>query len=219
MENLVIENLKKAVTEGDIEKTKELAKKVLEIGMDPLKAINEGMAKGAKDVGDKFSKGEVFLVELVMAGEAMKAGMSILLPKIREARKERKTFGKVVIGTVKGDIHSIGKDIVATLLEAEGFEVINMGEDVPTEKFVEAVKQHKPDILGLSSLLTATMPMQKEVIDALKKEGLRDKVKVLIGGGPTTKEWAREIGADGWAGDAVSAVKLAKDIALNKRSR
>jgi len=219
MENLIIEDLKKAVTEGDIEKTKELAKKVLEIGMDPLKAINEGMAKGAKEVGDKFSKGEVFLAELVMAGEAMKAGMSILLPKIREARKERKTFGKVVIGTVKGDIHSIGKDIVATLLEADGFEVINMGEDVPTEKFVEAIKQHKPDILGLSSLLTATMPMQKEVIDALKKEGLRDKVKVLIGGGPTTKEWAREIGADGWAGDAVSAVKLAKDIALNKRSR
>jgi corrinoid protein of di/trimethylamine methyltransferase len=216
MENLIIEELKKTVIEGDVEKTKELAKKALETGMDPLKAISEGMAKGAKEVGDKFGKGEAFLADLIMAGEAMKAGMSILLPEIREARKERETLGKVIIGTVKGDIHSIGKDIVATLLEAEGFEVINMGEDVPTEKFVEAVKQHKPDILGLSSLLTATMPIQKEVIDALKKEGLKDKVKVLIGGGPTTKEWAREIGADGWAGDAVSAVKIAKDIALNK---
>ncbi len=217
MEISIIKDLKKAVTEGDVEKTKELAEKTLELNMDPLKVINEGMAEGAKEVGDKFSKGEAFLADLIMAGEAMKAGISVLLPKIRAAQKERKTLGKVVIGTVKGDIHSIGKDIVATLLEAEGFEVINMGEDVPTERFIEAVKQHKPDILGLSSLLTATMPMQKEVIEFLKKEGLRNKVKVLIGGGPTTKEWAKEIGADGWAGDAVSAVGLARSIVSNKR--
>lgn len=212
MDISIIANLKKVVVEGDVEKAKEFAEKALDLGIDPLKAISEGLAEGAKEVGDKFSKGEAFLADLIMAGEAMKAGISILLPKIREERKERKTLGKVIIGTVRGDIHSIGKDIVATLLEAEGFEVINMGEDVPTERFIETVKQHKPHILGLSSLLTATMPMQKEVIDALKKEGLRDHVKVLIGGGPTTSKWAKEIGADGWAGDAVSAVKLARDI-------
>lgn len=212
MEISIITNLKKVVVEGDVEKAKEFTEKALDLGIDPLKAISEGLAEGAKEVGDKFSKGEAFLADLIMAGEAMKAGISILLPKIREERKERKTLGKVIIGTVRGDIHSIGKDIVATLLEAEGFEVINMGEDVPTERFIESVKQSKPHILGLSSLLTATMPMQKEVIDALKKEGLRDHVKVLIGGGPTTSKWAKEIGADGWAGDAVSAVKLARDI-------
>ncbi|MEM2704208.1 MAG: corrinoid protein [Candidatus Bathyarchaeia archaeon] len=215
MENSIIANLRKVILEGDAEKTKELAQKSFELGIDPLKAI-ESMADGVKEVGEKFGKGEVFLADLILAGEAMKAGISVLLPKIRAAKKERKFIGRVVIGTVKGDIHSIGKDIVATLLEAEGFEVINLGEDVPTEKFVEAVKHYKPDILGLSSLLTATMPMQKEVIDALVKEGLRSQVKVLIGGGPTTNEWAKEIGADGWAGDAVRAVELAKSVMLQR---
>jgi len=215
VENSIIANLRKVILEGDAEKTKELAQKSFELGIDPLKAI-ESMADGVKEVGEKFGKGEVFLADLILAGEAMKAGISVLLPKIRAAKKERKFIGRVVIGTVKGDIHSIGKDIVATLLEAEGFEVINLGEDVPTEKFVEAVKHYKPDILGLSSLLTATMPMQKEVIDALVKEGLRSQVKVLIGGGPTTNEWAKEIGADGWAGDAVRAVELAKSVMLQR---
>jgi 5-methyltetrahydrofolate--homocysteine methyltransferase len=125
----------------------------------------------------------------------------------------------VIIGTVSGDIHSIGRDIVATLLEAEGFEVINLGEDVPAEKFIQKLKEYHPDILGLSSLLTATMPMRKEVIELLRKEGLRNEVKVLIGGAPTTKEWTEEIGADGWAGDAISAMKIAKKlVAKNAKS-
>lgn len=212
MENSIFEELRKAVIEGDIEKAKEAAKKALEANIDPLEAITNGLAKGTKEVGDKFGEGEAFLADLIMAGEAMKRGMAILLPKIREAKTERKTLGKVVVGTVSGDIHSIGKDIVATLLEAEGFEVINLGEDVPTKKFIEKVKEHNPDILGLSSLLTATMPMQKEVIEALKEAGLRQKVKVIIGGAPTTKEWAEEIGANGWAGDAISAVNLTKKL-------
>lgn len=211
MENPIIKKLRESVIEGDVEKVKWVAKEALEANMDPLQVITEGLAKGAKVVGDRFSKGESFLPDLIMAGEAMKAGLAVLLPEIRNV-KAKKTLGKVVIGTVKGDIHSIGKDIVATLLEAEGFEVINLGEDVAVEKFVEAVKEHSPDILGLSSLLTATMPMQKEVIEALKKTGLRNKVKVIIGGAPTTKEWADEIGADGWAGDAISAVNLAKKL-------
>jgi corrinoid protein of di/trimethylamine methyltransferase len=176
----------------------------------PLEVITNGLAKGVKIVGDMFSKGEVFLVELVMAGDAMKSGMAVLLPVIKDSRTVMTTKGRVLIGTVQGDIHSIGKDIVATLLEAEGFEVINGGEDVPSEIFVEKVKELSPHILGLSSLLTTTMPMQKDVIEKLRAAGLREKVKVIIGGAPTTQEWADEIGADGWAGDALSAVELVK---------
>jgi len=219
MELSFLEELKRVVIEGDVEKAKESAQRVLESDIDPLEAITEGLAKGAKEVGDKFGKGEAFLADLIMAGEAMKAGMAVLLPKLQAMKAKRKSLGKVVIGTVKGDIHSIGKDIVATLLEAEGFEVINLGEDVPTEKFIEKVKECHPNILGLSSLLTATMLTQKEVIEVLEKEGLREKVKVIIGGAPTTREWADEIEADGWSGDAISAVKLAKQLVAEKETQ
>ncbi|MHA2004045.1 MAG: cobalamin B12-binding domain-containing protein [Candidatus Thorarchaeota archaeon] len=212
----IFEELELAVIEGDSEQCEELAKKSLDQKIPPLDAITNGLAKGVKSVGDKFSKGEVFLVELIMAGDAMKAGMSVLLPEIKASKAEMKTLGKVMLGTVDGDIHSIGKDIVATLLEAEGFEVINVGEDVSSEAFVKKVKEHSPDILGLSSLLTATMPAQQEVIEMLDKAGLKDKVKVIIGGAPTTNEWADEIGADGWAGDAVSAVELVKQLVGGK---
>lgn len=212
MASSILEELKSAVMEGDSEKSLEFAKKALESGISPLDAITKGLAKGVKMVGDLFSEGEVFLVELVMAGDAMKAGMSVLLPVIRESKTEMVSEGKVVIGTVQGDIHSIGKDIVGTLLEAEGFEVLNIGEDVSTETFVDKVREHKPDVLGLSSLLTATLPAQKDVIEKLKAAGLRKDVKVIIGGAPTTQEWSNEIEADGWAGDAVSAVGLVKKL-------
>ncbi|UCH04067.1 MAG: corrinoid protein [Candidatus Thorarchaeota archaeon] len=208
----IFEELETAVIEGDSEKSEEAAKKALESNTPPLEAITNGLAKGVKTVGDRFSKGEVFLVELIMAGDAMKAGMSVLLPVIKASKAEVETLGKVLLGTVQGDIHSIGKDIVATLLEAEGFEVINIGEDVASETFVDKVKEHNPDILGLSSLLTATMPMQQDVIEKLKAAGLDGKVKVIIGGAPTTQEWADEIEADGYAGDAVSAVDLVKRL-------
>jgi len=208
----ILEELRAAVIEGDTEKSMTFAKKALESNIPPLDAITKGLAKGVKEVGDLFSEGEVFLVELVMAGDAMKAGMSVLLPAIKESKTEMTSPGKVMIGTVQGDIHSIGKDIVGTLLEADGFEVVNLGEDVASDVFVEKVKEHKPNILGLSSLLTATMPAQKDVIKKLKTAGLRGDVKVIIGGAPTTQEWADEIEADGWAGDAVSAVKLVKQL-------
>lgn len=208
----IFKELQKATVEGDVDKAKDLAQKALDANINPLEVITNGLAKGVKEVGDKFGKGEIFLVDLIMAGEAMKAGMAVLLPKIKAMKTERKTLGKVLIGTVRGDIHSIGKDIVATLLEAEGFEVINIGEDVSEETFVEKVKEHEPDILGLSSLLTTTMPMQREVIKALEGARLRERLKVIIGGAPTTQGWAEEIGADGWAGDAVSATKLVKQL-------
>jgi corrinoid protein of di/trimethylamine methyltransferase len=212
----IFEEFEKAVIEGDSEQCEDLAKKSLEQNIPPLEAITNGLAKGVKVVGDKFSKGEVFLVELIMAGDAMKAGMAVLLPEIKASKAEMKTLGKVMLGTVAGDIHSIGKDIVATLLEAEGFEVTNVGEDIASDVFVDKVKEYKPDILGLSSLLTATMPAQKEVIEKLVEAGLKEKVKVIIGGAPTTNEWANEIGADGWAGDAVSAVELVKNLVGEK---
>ncbi len=211
----ILDELRTAVIEGDSEKSTEFAKKALESNIPPLDAITKGLAKGVKEVGDSFSAGEVFLVELVMAGDAMKAGMSVLLPVIKESKTEMTSAGKVMIGTVAGDIHSIGKDIVGTLLEADGFEVVNVGEDISSEAFVEKVKEHKPDVLGLSSLLTATMPAQKDVIEKLKEAGLRGDVKVIIGGAPTTQEWADEIEADGWAGDAVDAVSLVKKLVGN----
>jgi len=216
MESKILEELQNAVIEGDSEKSVSVAKKALEAGIPPLEAIANGLAKGVKVVGNGFSEGDVFLVELIMAGDAMKAGMSVLLPVIKSSNEEVETLGRVVICTVQGDIHSIGKDIVATLLEAEGFEVINIGEDVTSDAIIEALKKHSPDVLGLSSLLTSTLPMQKDAIEKIKKAGLGNKVKVIIGGAPTTKEWADEIGADGWAGDAVSAVDLVKQLTQNK---
>ncbi|MFW9800902.1 MAG: B12-binding domain-containing protein [Candidatus Thorarchaeota archaeon] len=216
MTSSILEELQDVVIEGDSEKAQEAANKALEAKIPPLDAITEGLAKGVKIVGDRFSQGEVFLVELIMAGDAMKAGMTVLLPVLKESKTEVTTAGKVMLGTVAGDIHSIGKDIVATLLEAEGFEVVNLGEDVASETFVEKVKEHNPDILGLSSLLTATMPMQQDVIEKIGSAGLSGKVKVIIGGAPTTQEWADEIGADGYAGDAVGAVDLVKGLIQGK---
>jgi len=212
MSSSIIEELRQAVIRGKKDDAENAAKKALQAKIPPLEAITNGLAKGVREVGDKFGEGEIFLVELMAAGKAMKAGMSILLADIKASKTKIKTVGKVVIGTVQGDIHSIGKDIVATMLEAYGFEVINLGEDVPVEVFLKNVKELKPDIVGMSSLITSSMPVQKKIIDELKAAGLRDKVKVIIGGAPTTDKWARDIGADGWAGDAVTAASLARRL-------
>lgn len=199
---------------GEVETAQRLSREALEKGIDPLQVITEGLTKGVREVGRRFGEGDAYLVDLVMAAKAMNAGMAVLVPKMKETKKARETLGKVIIGTVKGDIHSIGKDIVASLLEVEGFQVTNLGVDVPVESFVEKTREEKPDIVGLSALVTSTMPVQKEIVDALKKEGLRSKVKVIIGGAPTTELWAKQIGADGWAGDAVKAVELVKKLTL-----
>jgi len=212
MSSSILEQLGQAVVEGNVDKVERLCQEAIERNVDPLEALTNGLAKGVKEVGDRFGKGEVFLADLIMAGEAMKVGTALLLPKVKEAGMQRESLGRVLIGTVKGDIHSIGKDIVATLMEAEGFEVNNIGEDIQDEVFVDKVKEYKPSILGLSSLMTVTVPVQKDVIDLLEKQALRNKVKVIIGGAPTTQQWAEEIGADGWAGDAVSAVKKAREL-------
>jgi len=208
----ILEKLRLAVLDYNSEEAVSAAKEVIKFKVDPLRAIEEGLAKGIREVGEKFANGEVFLPELIMAAETMKKALEVLEPELKRERKERKTLGKVLLGTVAGDIHSIGKTIVASMLTANGFEVYDIGEDVPAEKFVEKIKELKPDIVGLSGLLTTTLPEQRTVIETLKREGLREKVKVIIGGAPASREWAEEIGADGYGADASEAVKIAKKL-------
>lgn len=208
----IIEKLKFAVLEYNTEKAISAARDAINFGVDPLKAIEDGLAKGIREMGDKFANGEVFLTELAMAAETMKKALEVLEPELKKMGKERKTLGKVLLGTVSGDIHSIGKSIVAAMLSANGFDVYDIGEDVPAEKFVEKIRELKPDIVGLSALLSTTLLEQKVVIETLKREGLRNNVKVIIGGAPASKKWAEEIGADGYGADANEAVDLVKKL-------
>jgi 5-methyltetrahydrofolate--homocysteine methyltransferase len=180
----------------------------LAVGIPPVKAITEGMAEGMNIVGEKYEAGEYFLSELIMAGEVMKEGTKILEPHLKKA--EIKKLGKVVLATVKGDIHDIGKNIVATLLDAAGFEVIDLGVDVSAEKFLETVRTQKPDILAMSALVTTTMPEIENVIKKLAKAGQRRKVKVIVGGAPLTEGYAEIIGADAYSSDALAGVNICK---------
>jgi len=209
----VEKKLKEALYSFDEEVVEKTFKEVINAGVDPITVINKATA-ALKEIGDKYEKGELFLAHLVAAGVAAKKAIDEhVIPLLKEKGAEgRETLGKVVIGTVQGDIHDIGKNIVASMLFAEGFEVIDLGKDVPVEEFVKAVKEQGANILGMSALLSTTVPVQKEVIEALKKEGIREEVKVMVGGAPVTADWAEEIGADGYAPDATEAVKVAKKL-------
>jgi len=207
----ILNRLKEAVINYDVDETVKTAQEVIETGFDPLKAIEEGLAAGLQVIGDKFGRGEIFLPMLMISAEATKKALAILEPAVAKG-KSRKTLGKVVIGTVEGDIHDIGKSIVAAMLTANGFEVHDIGCDVPTSKFIEKVKEVNPDIIGMSALLTTTMPKMTEVINALKKEGLREKVKVMVGGAPVSAAWAEQIGADTYGEDAMAAVDVVKKL-------
>lgn len=211
-ESDVIENLRKAVLELDADRARAAAEEAVRLGVDPVEAIEDGLSKGVRTIGDKFAAGEAFLTELVMAGEAMKAGVEVLRPVIVQRKLQQKSVGIVVIGTVRGDIHDIGKRIVAAMLEAAGFEVNDLGVDVPPEKFVEKTQESKAHIVAMSALLTVTTPEQRVVIQTLKKAGVRDSVKVAVGGAAVTSEWAREIGAEGYSDNAVDAVELFKKL-------
>ena len=178
--------------------------------------MENGLAKGIREVEEKFERGEYFLLDLMLSAEAMKAGLKVLKPEIEKQSKKTRGTGKFLIGTVEGDLHDIGKTIVKTMLTAEGFEVIDLGVDVPDQKFVEKVKKHKPDILGLSALMTTTRIKQRDIINALKKANLRDQVKVMIGGAAVTPEWCEKIGADAFGEDAIDAVNKAKTLISNK---
>jgi len=208
----VIENLRKAVLDLDVDRVRANAQEAIRLGIDPIEAIDDGLAKGVRTIGDKFAAGEAFLTELVMAGEAMKAGVEILRPIILKRKLQRKSTGIVVIGTVRGDIHDIGKNIVAVMLEAAGFEVNDLGADVPPEKFVDKTKESNGQIVAMSALLTVTTPEQKNTVQAIEKAGIRKNVKVAVGGAAVTPEWAREIGADGYSDNAVDAVELFKKL-------
>lgn len=211
-EDVILLKLYKAVVEGQVEEAELAAKEALKAMYDPLKVIEEGLSKGIREVGDRFSRGELYLPELMISAEAMKAGMRILLNKIKRQKKEIKYSGRIVLGTVAGDIHDIGKSLMGTFLAANGYEVIDLGADVPAETFIDKVRELKPDILGLSALMTTTMLEQRRVIEALERAGLRDKVKVIIGGASTGEEWAEEIGADAHGADAVDAVEKVKRL-------
>jgi 5-methyltetrahydrofolate--homocysteine methyltransferase len=193
-----------------MEATTEACMKALAAGMDPYRCIVEGLSPGLDMVGSKYEAAEYFLLELIMAGEIMKEAMKVLDPHLKKSRKERQPTGRVVIGAVQGDLHDIGKNIVITLLRAHNFEVFDLGSDVPTDEFVEAVKTLKPDVLGLSALLTTTLDEMEKVINKLKETGLRESVKVIIGGGAVFESFAEKIGADGWSTSAVTGVEQCK---------
>jgi corrinoid protein of di/trimethylamine methyltransferase len=208
----VLENLYQAVLNANTDLAKESAKEALKQKIDPLKAVEEGLVRGVREVGVRFGKGELFLTDLIMGAEAFKAALSILEPELAKKKVEMRTVGTVVLGTVAGDIHSIGKDIVAVLLSANGFKVHDLGVDVPVEKFVEATKEYRPDIVGASALMSTTIPEQQKIVKALKENALRSKVKFMIGGAGVSESWAKEIGADAWALAADEAVEKAREL-------
>ena len=207
----VLENLKKAIMEYDSQGAANWARKAVEEKVDPVEAL-DAMTVAIRQVGNGFGRGEFWLPDLIGAADAMSAATPILEEEIKRRGARRESLGTVVIGTVYGDIHTIGKTMVATLLTANGFQVYDVGINVTAEKFVEAIKQYKPDMLAMSALMTMTAPEQKKVIETLKKEGLRDKVKIMVGGGAITQEFADSIGADGYDPTAPGAVKLARKL-------
>ena len=208
MSKEIINKLQQAVIMGEPEDAVKIAKQALDKKVDPLKCINEGLMPGIEKVGELFSTGEYFLPELIIGADAMKAALDILEPAL-VGGQERDVVGRVVLGTVEGDLHEIGKTLVGTMLTANGFKVTDIGVDQSPEAFLQAIKDNKADIVGASALLTTTMLQQKKIIEALEGAGIRDKVKVMIGGAPVTDRYAEEIGADGYAEDAISAVDIA----------
>ena len=200
--------LAQAVIDGEPEDAEQLAKDALAQGLDPLECINNGLTKGIQKVGELFSSGEYFLPELIIGAEAMKQALAVLEPAL-VGDQSREVVGKVVLGTVEGDMHEIGKTLVGTMLIANGFKVYDIGVDKSAEEFINTIKENDADIVGASALLTTTMLQQKKLIEKLAEAGLRDKVKVMVGGAPVTDSFAAEIGADGYAEDAISAVDLA----------
>ena len=200
--------LTQAVIDGEPEDAELLAKEALEQGLDPLSCINEGLTKGIQKVGELFASGEYFLPELIIGAEAMKKALAVLEPAM-VGDQSREVAGRVVLGTVEGDMHEIGKTLVGTMLIANGFQVFDIGADKNAGEFIAAVQENNADIVGASALLTTTMLQQKKLIESLQEANLRDKVKVMIGGAPVTESFALEIGADGYAEDAISAVDLA----------
>ena len=212
MSNDLLKQITTSLVEGEPDKTVELTRQAIAAGLEPLTVINQGLVPGMDIVGARFQTGEYFLPHLIVAAGGMKQAMGLLEPELRARGQAAESAGTVVIGTVKGDIHEIGKSLVATMLSAAGFQVHDLGVDVPTQTFVAQVRETGADVLGLSALLTTTMTAQRQVIEALEEAGIRDQVKVILGGAPVNQAWTDSIGADGYAEDAVGAVELARRL-------
>jgi len=214
----ILENLKKAITGYDRERAADWARKAVQEGIDPIKALDV-MTVAIRQIGDGFGKGELWLPDLVGAAAAMTAATPIIEEEIKRVGAKRESLGTVVIGTVYGDIHTIGKTMVASLLTADGFAVKDLGINVTAESFVKGINEYRADILAMSALMTTTAPEQRKVIEALKKEGIRDTVKIMVGGGAITQEFADSIGADGYDPTAPGAVELARRLVGTQRRK
>ena len=206
----LLEDLGQAVFDMDEDTTVELTEEAIDEGMDPEVILNDALVPAMDEVGEEYEKGERYVPEMLLSAEAMKGAMQLLRPLLAESGVE--PAGIVVLGTVEGDLHDIGQNLVSMMLEGAGFEVINLGAETPAEEFVEAVKEHNANVLGMSALLTTTMTHMPDVIEALEEEGIRDQVQIAIGGAPVSQDYADEIGADGYAADAAAAVNLVKDM-------
>ena len=207
---MILEKISEGVLKGNINLVLEEVKSLIEKGEEPLKIINEGLMVGMNSVGEKFKKGEMFVPEVLMSAKAMKSGIELVKPLIND--EDMPSIGTVVIGTVKGDLHDIGKNLVGMMMESSGFKVINIGVDASPDKFVEAVKENNANIVAISAMLTTTMINMKKVVEAIKEEGLKDNVKIMIGGAPLTEKFAEEIDVDLYAVDAYSAVEKVKKL-------
>ncbi|HYM76504.1 MAG TPA: corrinoid protein [Candidatus Dormibacteraeota bacterium] len=216
MPNETLSAMRQSIIDGAPDTASTLAQEAVATGVAPIDAINNGFVPGMHDVGEQFARGQMFLPDMMASAEAMRAAMAVLDPALKKLGTERHMAGVVVLGTTKGDIHEIGKILVGTLLTAHGFQVHDLGVDVTGEKFAAKVREVKADIVGVSALLTTTMRNQKTVVEALEREGLRSQVKIMVGGAPVTRRWAEEIGADGYAPSAMSAVTLAQELMQQK---
>ena len=208
--NNILQDIYNGVIDGDNAGVPQKVKAALEAGVEPGKVLNEGMIAAMREVGRRFEEGEFYVPEMLIAARAMQAGLAVLKPHLQQS--DIQSAGKVVIGTVKGDLHDIGKNLVGMMLEGAGFEIVDLGTDVAPQKFVEAARAEGADIVAMSALLTTTMTNMKVTIEALNEAGLRNAVKVMVGGAPVTEQYARQIGADGYAMDASRAVSLAQSL-------
>jgi 5-methyltetrahydrofolate--homocysteine methyltransferase len=206
----VLEKLFNAVLDGDFAGVKTNVQAALDARLEPAVILNTGMIAAMREVGCRFEAGEYYVPEMLVAARAMQSGMAILKPHLQKS--ETKSSGKVVIGTVKGDLHDIGKNLVALMLEGDGYEIKDLGVDVPVEEFVRVTREEQPDVLAMSALLTTTMPMMRTTIEAIRAEGLRDRVKIIVGGAPLTETYAAQIGADGFVSDASRAAGLVQTL-------
>ena len=212
----VLKEMADAVVAGDVEACRALAEKAVAEGMDPVKAIQDGFSSGMESVGHQFECGDLYLPEMMQAADAMNAGVAILKPKIESQQHGLIDSGKVLLATIQGDMHDIGKNIVKILISTAGFEVIDLGKNVMVSDIVERAEEEAVDVLGVSALMTTTMEYMPEVVEELEELGIRDRIIYLVGGAPVTEEWAREIGSDGYASDAAEAVRVVKELVKGK---